>query len=175
MIRRSLFDLPPPLFRQLYKTLLLYLTWNTHQVLWSPKLRKTKKIERRLPETSNTDSRRVQKPPISKSQAVNDMVEVYKHLHNYDRTTIPERFSTRTLPSRNHNFELERIFEKDGMRGVQTNFSYVRRIKQWNTLPREVEEAPSIIVFTKRLDHSKISSRFVNKNDSQRPICGLYP
>ena len=172
LIRRSFFHLSPPLFKQLYTTFVRpHLEYA--QVVWSPKLRKTTKliegVQRRAtrivdacknhPYQSRLEQIGI--PTLEYRRAVSDMVEVYKHLHNYDKTTVPERFSPRTRPSRNHNFELERIFAKDGARGVQTNSFYFRSIKQWNTLPREVVESPSIVVFKKRLDHSWKNKRYI--------------
>ena len=157
LIKRSFFHLSPSLFCQLYTTFVRpHLEYA--QVVWSPKLRKHSKLlegvqrrATRIVETCKNHpyTRRLEQigiPTLEYRRAVNDMVEVYKHLHLYDKTTVPERFSPRTRPNRNHSFELERVFAKDGLRGAQTNSFYFRSIKQWNTLPRKVVESPSIAI-----------------------------
>ena len=64
-------------------------------------------------------------------------------------------------PSRNHSFELERVFAKDGLRGAQTNSFYFWSIKQWNTLPRKVVESPSIAVFKRRFDFAYQHKKYI--------------
>ena len=91
-------------------------------------------------------------PTLEYRRAVNDMVEVYKYLHFYNMTSVPERFLARTCLSRNHTFELERIFAKDGLRGLQSNLFYFRVIQQWNALPCDVVDLLSNTIFKKRLN-----------------------
>ena len=89
------------------------------------------------------------------------MVEVFKHLHFYSSTMVPNKFVARTRPSRNHEFELKRLFAKDGLKGVQTNSFYYRSIKHWNALPREVVNSPSIAVLRNELTlHGKTKYLF---------------
>ena len=172
LIKRSFFHLSPSLFRQLYTTFVRpHLEYA--QVVWSPKLRKHSKLlegvqrrATRIVETCKNHpyTRRLEQigiPTLEYRRAVNDMVEVYKHLHLYDKTTVPERFSPRTRPSRNHSFELERVFAKDGLRGAQTNSFYFRSIKQWNAYPRKVVESPSIAVFKRRLDFTWQHKKYI--------------
>ena len=172
LIKRSFFHLTPDLFRQLYITFVRpHLEYA--QVIWSPKLQKHSKllegVQRRATRIVEAFkhqpySNRLQRIGIltlEYRRSVGDMVEVYKHLHFYDSTTVPRKFVPRTRPSRNHEFELKRAFAKDGLRGVQTNSFYYRSIKHWNELPRDVVSSPSIAVFKKRIDIAWQNKRFI--------------
>ena len=172
LIKRSFFHLTPDLFRQLYITFVRpHLEYA--QVIWSPKLQKHSKLlegvqrrATRIVEACKHQpySNRLQRigiPTLEYRRSVGDMVEVYKHLHFYDSTTVPSKFVPRTRPSRNHEFELKRAFAKDGLRGVQTNSFYYRSIKHWNELPRDVVSSPSIAVFKKRIDIAWQNKRFI--------------
>ena len=48
-----------------------------------------------------------------------DMIEVYKHLNYYDKSTLNKRFEIRNRPSMQHDFQLVVKFPKDGSRGVE--------------------------------------------------------
>ena len=172
LIKRSFFHLTPDLFRELYVTFVRpHLEYA--QVIWSPKLRKHSELlegvqrrATRIVEACKHQpySNRLQQigiPTLEYRRSVGDMVEVFKHLHFYSSTTVPNKFVARTRPSRNHEFELKRLFAKDGLRGVQTNFFYYRSIKHWNALPREVVNSPSIAVFKKRIDIAWQNKRFI--------------
>ena len=99
-------------------------------------------------------------PALEYRRSVGDKVEVYKHLHFYDSTTVPSKFVAWTCPSGNHKFELKRAFAKDGLRGVQTNF-YYQSIKQWNEFPRDVVNSQSIAVFKKPIGKTRDSFEIV--------------
>ena len=172
LIKRSFLHLTPDLFRQLYITFVRpHLEYA--QVIWSPKLQKHSKllegVQRRATRIVEAFkhqpySNRLQRIGIltlEYRRSVGDMVEVYKHLHFYDSTTVPSKFVPRTRPSRNHEFELKRAFAKDGIRGVRTNSFYYRSIKHWNELPRDVVSSPSIAVFKKRIDIAWQNKRFI--------------
>ena len=80
-----------------------------------------------------------------------DMVQVYKHLHFYDKTTIPKKLTPRPRPNRQHKDELLPNFANDGFRGPQTKSFYYRSIPIWNKLPKEVIAANSIKDFKEKL------------------------
>lgn len=69
----------------------------------------------------------------------------------YDAKSVPKRFTLRTRSNRNHNFEQERIFAKDG---VQIK-SYFRGIKQ-------VAKSRNTAISPDRTKNPNI----INKNDS---------
>ena len=163
MIRRSFSYLSPDLFRQLYSTFVRpHLEYA--QVVWHPKLRKhsnliegvqrrATKIVASCKNLSYEDRLKIIGiPTLDYRRAVGDMVEVYKHLHHYDTSSIPAKFTARTRPSRNHDFKLNRNFGNDGLKGIQTNSFYYRSIVHWNNLPKEVVSAPSVAIFKKRLN-----------------------
>ena len=100
-------------------------------------------------------------PTLEYRRSVGDMVEVYKHLHFYNSTTVSSKFVAQTCPKRNHEFELKRAFAKDGLRRVQANSFYYRSIKNWNELPRAVVNSPSIAVFKKQIDIAWQNKRFI--------------
>lgn len=123
LIRRSFSYLSPDLFRQLYSTFVRpYLEYANYILT------------------------------LEYRRAFGDMIEVYKHLHHYEISSIPTKFVARTRPSRKHNFELNRNFANDGLRGIQTNSFYYRSIVNWNNLPKEVVNSSSITIFKKRLN-----------------------
>jgi len=79
------------------------------------------------------------------------MVEVFKNLHIYDESIRSEKFTPRTRPRRQHDYELQRNFANDGMRGYQSNSLFYRSVKPWNDLEEDIVEAPSLQVFKERL------------------------
>ena len=80
------------------------------------------------------------------------MVEVYKHLHVYDKNTLPNAFRKKVRPSRKHDHQLVPNFSRDGVRGVQKNSFHYRTIQLWNDLPREVVDSLSVSEFKRTLD-----------------------
>ena len=93
-------------------------------------------------------------PSLEYRRIVNDMIEIYKHLHIYDTATIRNKLVMRTRPNRKHDFQVIPNFAKDGVRGVQSKSFFYRCINIWNDLPREVVSAPSIQSFKRRLDQA---------------------
>ena len=67
---------------------------------------------------------------------------------------LPENFRPRNRPSRKHNYQLVWKAPKDDVRGLQANFIYVRMIKTWNELPKEIVHAKSIDSFKNILDEA---------------------
>ena len=81
-----------------------------------------------------------------------DIIEMYKHFHTYDKSTLAPSFQPRVRLSRQHRFQLHVPPTKDGTNGAQSNFFFQRTAKVWNTLPRYVVEAKDVNEFKKRLD-----------------------
>ena len=75
-------------------------------------------------------------------RARGDMIEVFKHIHTYDRQTLPHDFRRQKRPSRIHDHQY--IIIKDGTRGLQINSFYYRVTRTWRNLPRRVVNACNI-------------------------------
>jgi len=84
----------------------------------------------------------------------NDLVEIYKHFHVYDKDTISNRYQHHTRTSRRHDYQLVPRIPEDGIRGVQTNSFYFRTTKPWNELLPEVVNSPNVHLFKKNLDEA---------------------
>ena len=98
--------------------------------------------------------RKLDLPSLEFRRHFGDMVQVYKHMHHYDKHTTPDKFTIRTRPNRRHKFELIPNFGNDGFRGAQTNSFFYRSIPNWNKLPKNVVEAKTIKVFKERLNEA---------------------
>ena len=165
VIRRSFDYLSPKIFCTLYSTFVRpHLEYA--QSVWSPKLRKRanliERVQRRatrlVPMYRNLPYeerlRRLDLPSLEFRRHFGDMVQIYKHLHNYDQATIPKKIVRRTRPSRKHEFELLPNFANDGHRGPQSKSFYYRCITAWNNLPRDVVTAQTISSFKNRLNNA---------------------
>ena len=91
-------------------------------------------------------------PSLAFRRKRGDMIEIYKHFHTYDKTTISPTFHPRERPSRQHDFQIRTPASKDGIRGTQTNSFYYRTPGMWNSLPKHVVNAKNIISFKNALD-----------------------
>ena len=162
LIRRSFSHLGPSLFTKLYTTFVRpHLEYG--QAVWSPHLKRNinliENVQRRS--TKLVDGfwnlspkerlERLNLPTLEFRRNLNDMVEIYKHFHIYDKETIPPVFQPQTRPSRKHNYQLVSRVPRDGIRGAQTNSFYFRTIKTWNNLPSSVVESTSTSMFRQSL------------------------
>ena len=101
--------------------------------------------------------RKLDLPSLEFRRHFGDMVQIYKHLHFYDKNTTVQKFVRRTRPHRKHDYELIPNFSDDGLRGVQTKSFYYRCIPAWNQLPKDVVNAKSIKAFKKELTQAWIN------------------
>ncbi|XP_066916494.1 uncharacterized protein [Clytia hemisphaerica] len=160
VINRDFQNLSPLIFLTLYCTFVRpHLEYA--QSVWSPKLRKhvnlLEGVQRRVTRLvklyknlSYEDRlRSLQLPTLKFRRTFCDMVQVYKHLHFYDKATIPT--THRPRPNREHKDELQPNLASDGFRGPQTKSFYYRTIPTWNKLPSEVVAAVSIKGFSEKL------------------------
>ena len=95
---------------------------------------------------------RLQLPTLLFRRKRGDLIEMWKHFHSYDESTLAPSFKPRTRPSRQHRFQLHAPPAKDGIRGAQSNFFFQRTTNLWNNLPRYVVEAINVNEFKNRLD-----------------------
>ena len=163
LIKRSFTYLTPQLFKQLFTSFVRpHLEYG--QVIWFPKLRKhaniIENVQRRATKIVAACSNlsyearleQIGIPTLEYRRKVGDMIEIFKHLHLYDKQSIPKRLNHRARPTRQHDFELERNFGNDGFRGVQTNFFYFPSIKEWNDLTPEVVNSKSVLAFRNNIN-----------------------
>ena len=165
IIRRSFQFLSPQNFTPLYKSLVRsHLDYASS--VWSPYKQKhidalenvQRRATRQLPTLSKLsyEERLIQLklPTLAYRRIRGDMIEVYKIMNEiYDKnvtTFLKTRVQSvdRTSP-RGHKYQL--YIERVNKNIRKQNFS-IRIIKIWNSLPREVAEAPSINSFKNRLD-----------------------
>ncbi len=162
LINRSFEYLSPEMLRTLFVAFVRpHLEYA--QAVWSPHLikhvnaiervqRRATRLVRGYRNYSYEDRIRIMKLPTLKiRRKIGDMVEVYKHLHVYDKSSTCRKFTHRTRPHRQHNQELQRNFADDGARGYQTNSLFYRSIDPWNALEAHVVEAKTVAKFKKEL------------------------
>ena len=163
LIRRSFSFLDGKLFKKLYVAFVRpHLEYC--QAVWAPHLKKyinsIENVQRRATKSvdgmNNLDYverlHRLEIPTLAFRRLRGDMIEMYKHFHSYDRTSLSQAFRPREEPSRRHNFQLHRNFSKGGYRSAQHNSFYYRSVKTWNELPKDVGNAESINMFKNKLD-----------------------
>ena len=169
LIRRSFAFLDCDLFRRLYTTFVRpHLEYA--QEVWSPHLSKYIKlienVQIRATKLVNGLSslqyperlKKLELPTLKYRRMRGDMIQVYKHFHTYDRSTLSHSFQPQYRSSRKHNFQLVWQMPKDGTRGVQANSFYFRTTKTWNNLSREVVNASNINTFKNLLDKTWANS-----------------
>ena len=163
LIRRSFSFLDCALFKTLFITFVRpHLEYA--QAVWAPHLRKhINMIENvQIRATKLVDGlgkldyperlKKLELPTLAYRRARGDMIELYKHFHKYDKSTLPHTFQPRNRISRKHNFQLVWKMPKDGIRGLQTNSFYYRTTQIWNDLPKEVVHVTNINSFKNMLD-----------------------
>lgn len=163
LIRRSFSFLDKDLFKRLYTTFVRpHLEYA--QAVWSPYSRKLidmlENVQKRATEmvdglgglTYEERLRKLDLPTLVYRRARGDMIEVYKHIHVYDKETIPDTFKLQHYRNRRHNYQLLWRKANDGIRGPQSNSFYYRVAKPWNSLPQSVVNANTINGFKNALD-----------------------
>ena len=164
LIRRSFSFLEKDLFRRLYTTFVRpHLEYA--QSVWAPHLMKYINIIERVQEraTRLVDGFRnmeysdrlklLNLPTMAHRRARGDMIELWRHFHTHDRSTLSESFKPRQRPSRQHGLQLQHNKSRDGVRGIERNSFYHRVTDVWNKLPKHVVECPTIDKFKTALDN----------------------
>ena len=135
LIRRTFSFLDAETFRKLYTSFVRpHLEYaNT---VWSPFLRKHIKMLESVQEraTKLVDGmksmeygERLQKldlPTLQHRRERGDMIQVWKHFHSYDQSTLSSNFKPLPRTNRKHPFQLTWNRPKDGTHGIQTNSLY---------------------------------------------------
>ena len=163
VIRRSFHYLGEDLFKTLYTTFVRpHLEYA--EAVWAPFLKKNinmiENVQRRATKlvdgfwNLSPEERlvRLELPALQFRRRKNDMVEIYKHFHVYDQSSISNVFMPNVRPSRIHDYQLVLRVPRDGIRGIQNNSFYFRTIKTWNELPDHVVNSTSVAMFKRTLD-----------------------
>jgi len=163
VIKRGFASLTLEILRTLYSTFVRpHLEYA--QSVWSPRLRKhvnllegMQRRATRLVQACRNFSyserlKMLDLPTLEFWRQFCDMVQVYKHLHFYDKATLPDKLTSRTRPNRRYAHELSPNFANDGFNGPQTKFFYYRCVPIWNKLPIDVVSADSIKSFKEKLN-----------------------
>ena len=181
LIRRSFSYLDGTLLTKLYTSFVRpHLEYAT--AVWSPSLKKnihsienvqrraTKLIENLKNLTYTERLKKLDLPTLFYRRLFNDMVEVYKHLHVYDKSTIQPRFQLQTRPSRKHNYQISCGVPKGYAIGLQMHAFYFRVVNTWNNLPKEVVNAPSLMAFKQNLERAwanhPVKFDYIRQSDS---------
>ena len=155
LIRRTFSFLDGDTFKKLYTSFVRPHLEYANPV-WSPNLRKhIKMLENvQIRATKLVDgmkemnySERLQKldlPTLLHRRNRGDMIEVWKHINTYDRSTLSSHFRPLPRTSRNHPFQLTWNRPKDGKNGLQANSFYFRVANTWNQLPKKADEAENV-------------------------------
>ena len=163
LIRRSFSFLDGATFKRLYTSYVRPHLEYANPV-WSPHLRKLSKMIENVQDRATklvdgmkninyTDRlKKLDLPTLQYRRERGDMIEVWKHFHTYDKTTLSSNFRPIPRESRRHNFQLVRRIPKDGIRGTQRNSFYFRVPNTWNELPQHVVDSKTINSFKTRLD-----------------------
>ena len=158
LIRRSFTYLDCKSFTKIY-TAFVRPHLEYAQSVWSPNLQKyvNKQKNVQIRATKLVDGlgnldyeerlKRLNLPSLAFRRFRGGLIELYKHFHYYDQDTISPSFQRRERVTRKHEYQLLQRKAKDGIRGVQSNSFYYRRIKAWNDLP-----AKNINSFKMQLD-----------------------
>ena len=88
--------------------------------------------------------RKLDLPTLVYRRSRGDMIELWKHFHAYDSSTLSHLFQPHDRTIRIHNYQLIWNEPKDGLRGLQANSFYYRTINTWNHLPKDVVSAKDI-------------------------------
>ncbi len=173
LIRRSFSYLDAKLLKLLF-TAFVRPHLEYAQAVWAPHLKKhvnpIESVQRRATKLvdgfQNLSHQerliRLDLPTLAYRRLRNDMIEVYKHFHVYDKSTLPNSFQRKTRPSRKHNFQLVPRIPRDGVRGVQRNSFCFRTFKLWNELPTEVVDSPTMSAFKMSLDEAWKDLKYVS-------------
>ena len=149
-------------FRIIYKTYVRpHLEYCTQA--WSPKLQKDKMLLEKVQRRATRMVKGLKKLPyetrlkklgiysIERRRLRGDLIETFKILTGRDHVNYSKFFELVDITSglRGHSLKL---FKPRCRTTVRENFFSLRIVSEWNQLPQDVVEAPSINTFKNRLD-----------------------
>ena len=160
LIRRSFSFLDSHLFKKLYITFVrphleyAVAVWAPHLVKYTNiienvQIRAAKLVDGFSKLNYSERLWQIDIPTLVYRRARGDIIEIFKHFHSYDKSTLPDFFQPRNRISRKHTFQLHERRPKDGVRGIQSNFLYFRSARIWN---EDVVNSKCMIAFKNNLD-----------------------
>ena len=163
LIRRSFSYLDGELFRKLFTTFVrphleyAQAVWQPHllkhkRMIENVQIRATKLVDGLKDLSYEERLRKLNLPTLTFRRERGDMIEVFNHIHRYDKNVISPNFRQQSRPSRKHSFQLVENVPADGVRGRQFNSFYYRTNRRWNNLSRQVVDSVSINSFKNQLD-----------------------
>ena len=126
LIRRSFAHLDGPLLKRLYTTFVsAQATWSLSSqkfidMLENVQKRATKMVDGLLALDYEERLRKLELPTLVYIRARGDMIEIYKHIHTYDDTLIPDVFKLQPYGIRKHDFQL--VWSKGWCKGRPGKF-----------------------------------------------------
>ena len=163
LIRRTFSFLDGESFKMLYTSFVRPHLEYANPV-WSPHLRKQIRMLENVQEraTKLVDGmkhlsyperlKKLDLPTLQHRRERGDMIQVWKHFNEYDRSTLPANFRPIPRVNRQHPYRLTRNRPKDGALGIQSNSFYFRVPNEWNNLQKRVVESENINTFKARID-----------------------
>lgn len=163
LIRRSFSYLDGELFKKLFTSFVrphleyAQAVWHPHlvkhkRVIENVQKRATKLVDGMKDMSYEERLRELNLPTLEFRRERGDMIEVFNHIHRYDRKVISTNFRQQSRPSRKHKFQIVENRPADGERGKQFNSFYFRTTRRWNTLPCKVVDAETVNAFKNNLD-----------------------
>ena len=165
LIRRSFNYLDGELFKKLYISFVrphleyAQSVWQPHlvkykNILENVQIRATKLVDGFSELPYEERLKKLDLPTLTYRRERGDMIEIYKHMHTYDKDVISQNFRRNTRISRKHNYQLVENKPSDGVRGRQYNSFYFRNNRKWNNLPKKVVDAATLDGFKQELDEA---------------------
>ena len=160
LIRRSFTYLDKEMMRQLF-TALVRPHIEFANIIWAPRFKKDikliEKVQKRatkcIPGMKDMKYEERLKtmnlPSLSYRRKRGDLIEAYKLTHGYYSVNSNLLKLDKSNRTRGHKYKIEKQYCK---KAIRQNFFAVRVENQWNNLPANVAEAPSINTFKERLD-----------------------
>lgn len=172
LIKRSFCYMDKSLFLKLYKSLIRpHLDYGNS--VWYPVTKKNKQlienVQRRatrlVPDLRDLSYEErlynLNLPTLEYRRKRGDLIQLYKMIHGMDDINVTKFVSFNTNTTRGHIFKLNKPRCK---KSVRLNAFPARCIDNWNSLPQDLINTPSLDTFKNRLDVIWINTRFDTSN-----------
>ena len=168
IIKRTFENLDQEIFLPLYKSLVRS-NLEYANTVWRPYKRKDiesiEKVQRRatkcIPQLSDlTYKNRLQKlklPTLEYRRSRADMLQVYKIMHGLDDLNIEDLFILNNQQTRGNSLK---IYKPQSRLNIRQNSFPIRVINDWNSLPENIVNAPTLNTFKNRLDKQWVNRQY---------------